>query len=174
MSDKPWEWREGESVPRYVESQISRGTVVNELNRCYELEADKLVLMERDEKYCKTISGLQTANLELEEGNRVAVAEAYRCGYEAGKVENDLWGEAATTIKELEAELAALREAMNVYPNLEDCVILERHDKDAYCWVRREDYDALKEKALAAVKAPYGRALRELEEVVLDRDTSSH
>ena len=112
--------------------------------RIAELEADKLVLMERDEKYCKTISGLQTANLELEEGNRLAVAEAYRCGFEAGKVESDLWGEAATTIEKLETDL----EIATVF-NQEQARQLK----------------TIKEKARAAVNAPYGRALRELEEL---------
>ena len=34
--------------------------------RIAELRSDKLVLMERDKKYCNTISGLQAENLELQ------------------------------------------------------------------------------------------------------------
>ena len=62
---------------------------------------------------------------ELEEGNRLAVAEAYRCGFEAGKA---------------------------VWLNL--------------CKEQSDELANIKEKARAAVSAPYGRALRELKEAL--------
>ena len=62
---------------------------------------------------------------ELEEGNRLAVAEAYRCGFEAGKKEMDaeikyqqhMADKEYRRYKKLQAELAALREAIKNRPN---------------------------------------------------------